>query len=164
MRQELWKDIVGYEGMYQVSDMGRVRRIMGYQCLMDRIIKLKFSTRGGYTQVRLTKDNVRKERLVKHLVLDHFCGLRPTPKHEAQHLNCNPKDPRLTNLRWGIPSDRIYKSGIPNAGRLTRSSVESIRDLNRQGLSRRRLAEIFNVCLSTIYLIVNNETWRNIND
>lgn len=107
---ERWAPIPGHEGRYEVSDQGRVRSL-------DRIVERAggwpFRHRGrilraapdvaGYPRVTLGGGENRR-RLVHHYVLDAFVGPRPD-RHEARHLNGNPADARLANLRWGTKSE-----------------------------------------------------------
>ena len=104
---EQWKPVVGYEGLYEVSDQGRVR------CL-DRFIKNKKGTeifypgkimstprrKDGYLTAHLRKDGVRAKYLVHRLVLEAFTGSCPEG-WEARHLNDIKSDARLVNLEWG---------------------------------------------------------------
>lgn len=99
MPKEQWKDVVGYEGLYQVSDMGRVKRVIGYSCKTERILKPYQCLRGGYPQVMMCKDGKRKHKQIHHLILDNFVGQRPTSNHETRHLDGNPQNSILTNLQ-----------------------------------------------------------------
>lgn len=106
-RNEKWLPIPDYEGIYEVSDRGRVRSL-------DRFVKNKKGTeiffpgkgmstpkrRDGYLTVHLRKNGVRTKHLVHRLVLEAFTG--PCPEGwEARHLNDIKEDARLDNLEWG---------------------------------------------------------------
>ena len=111
---EIWRDVLGYEGMYQVSDEGRVRSLDREICQMSRwgtpyIKKIKGvmlrpgRMPAGHLSVSLGKNN---SQCVHKLVLLAFVG--PTPKgHECLHGNGDPSDNRLANLRWGTRADNI---------------------------------------------------------
>ena len=86
---ERWKPVVGWEGFDEVSDWGRVRRIV------------KQHKSGGYPGVTLSIPGRRTKRVRVHLlVLEAFRGPRPY-RQEALHGNDIAYDNRAVNLRWG---------------------------------------------------------------
>lgn len=97
---EIWKDIKGYEGSYQVSNFGRIKsfkkRFGTQEC--TTIMKAN-ETWGGYLRVGLTKDKKSKLFAVHRLVAEAFI-----PKVEGKpivdHINGDRKDNRVENLRW----------------------------------------------------------------
>ena len=94
---ENWKPVLGYEGLYEVSDLGRVRNKKGH------ILKDRYKTPMKYRCVSLCK----KEKSVSSLVLEAFVSPRP-PKMVVRHLNGKAQDDRLCNLSWGTQSDNIF--------------------------------------------------------
>lgn len=102
---EVWKDIPGYEGYYQVSNYGRVRRLPtivransgGKQSLPGRILKYKKSR--GYNSVGLSKFGKDKYLRVGRLVAMAFI---PNPDNlpQVNHKDCNPRNDRADNLEW----------------------------------------------------------------
>lgn len=116
---EHWKPVSGYEELYEVSDMGRVRRIHPY----TRGVK-PWKGRKGRPRIDLSKDNVKEHWYVYDLVLTAFVGPKPEePRHFACHLNDDPWDNRLVNLMWGTQSVNERHKQMNN--RATRS-LESI--------------------------------------
>lgn len=112
MSEEIWKPVLGYEGLYEVSSLGRVRRV---ECLIvykdgrkrlwpRKNIKVRIWKRKGYDYlspiVCLSKDSKVKTRKVAHLVCEAFHGPRPIG-YVCMHLNGNPEDNRPENLAWG---------------------------------------------------------------
>jgi hypothetical protein len=112
--KEVWKAIPGYEGIYEVSDQGKVRSL-------DRAIFCSGKVKGSYLSrkkgrmLRPGPSNYghlsvvlgrRNTRMVHDLVLRAFMGA-PTAKQECRHLNGDPTDNRLANLRWGTRSENI---------------------------------------------------------
>lgn len=101
-----WLPVVGYEGIYEVSDRGDVRSL-------DRIDARGRKRRGrlrkqnympsGHQTISLCKDRVQSIWQVHHLVLMAFVGPRPEGA-EGCHWNDNPADNRLENLRWDTRS------------------------------------------------------------
>lgn len=176
---EHWKNIVGYEGLYQVSDMGRVKRIVGYNCRIERMLQPYLCIRGGYPQVMLSKDGKRKHKQIHHLVLDTFVGPRPTSEHEARHLNGNAQDPWLTNLKWGTRSENVLDAvghgtyfapgkdrygSKHNMAKLIESDIKIIRNLHKQGWSYVKIAQKFNMHSCTISKIIKGKLWRHVDE
>ena len=96
---EIWKAVPGYEGRYEVSDLGRVRNIVRGQPL-----KPWPNGKGGYLQVSLHENTVRETFTVHRLVLEAFAG-PPGPAQECRHINGDRKDNRLSNLAWATHAE-----------------------------------------------------------
>jgi hypothetical protein len=110
--EERWLPVVGYEGFYEVSDQGRVRS-------RYRVLKQARNTQKRLI-VCLSKQNKARVRLVHHLVLEAFVGLRPSGT-EACHWNDIADDNRLANLRWDTHEANCADI-IRNDHRLTRNT------------------------------------------
>lgn len=100
--QEIWKDVVGYEGLYKVSNKGNVYSIerkdtIGRKC-GGRIMKPKI-TRDGYLRIGLYKNGIKKSKLIHRLVAEAFI---PNPKSflEVNHKDENKKNNYVENLEW----------------------------------------------------------------
>lgn len=100
-RSEQWRDIPGFEGIYQASNLGIIRSI-------DRIDARGNRRRGQPLQTRhhlsgidvgLTKNARQTQHFVRRLVLQAFVGPCPDGM-EARHINGDPTDCRLSNLEW----------------------------------------------------------------
>jgi len=122
---EEWRAIPGFEGLYEVSDLGRVRalrfRQWGHNALRATPLMLRHAlTTTGYPFVQLTGLEVGKpvNRVVHRLVLEAFVGPCP-PEKECSHLNGQPTDARLVNLRWETHTEnerRKVEHGTLNVG------------------------------------------------
>lgn len=103
---ENWLPVVGYEGLYEVSDRGRVRSLARV-CAAGRKRKGRIlsqsSGRYGHRRVVLYRDAVRTQWMAHVLVLTAFVGPRPEGM-ECCHGNGNPADNRVENLRWDTRS------------------------------------------------------------
>ncbi len=108
---EVWKDIPGYEGSYQVSDKGQVRSL-------DRLGKLGQKLRGRllkqgvdpnwYYRVRLTNRLGSKTVNTHYLVLLAFVGPADHPSLVCRHLDGNSRNNNLDNLKWGTCSENSH--------------------------------------------------------
>lgn len=98
-RQEQWKPVVGYEGWYEVSDLGRIKRVRAGKGASKNHVLINSSCR-GYSVVRLSRNRVLKNFRVARLVMIAFSGL-PQEGQEVNHKNGIKDDDRPENLKWG---------------------------------------------------------------
>lgn len=105
--QERWLPVVGYEGRYEVSDLGRVRslsRVRSHGRKWRGRVLQPWAMPRGYLVVNLWFDNKQQPSLVHRLVLSAFIG--PAPEGtEGRHGDGNPANNNLTNLSWGTHSE-----------------------------------------------------------
>jgi hypothetical protein len=98
---EIWKDINGYEGYYQISNQGNVRSIDRFDGVHDRkgtIIKPNLK-QNGYLQVGLRMHSKRKWIGVHRLVAIHFIE-NPDNKPQVNHIDGNKQNNTINNLEW----------------------------------------------------------------
>jgi hypothetical protein len=99
MENEIWKPVVGYEGLYEVSNFGRVKSIHRYHCNNEIIMKTSYRVRGGYECVILCKNNKKKSKRVHRLVAEAFIP-NPSGLPIINHKDENPRNNRVSNLEW----------------------------------------------------------------
>lgn len=109
IRETKWRPVVGYEGCYEVSDDGRVVSLHGKTRPAGHLMALTPMKSGGYPSVGLCVGGVRKQHKVHHLVADAFIGRRPEGLI-VRHLNGDPTDNRVENLRYGTLSENTRDS------------------------------------------------------
>lgn len=110
MKSELyeWRPVVGYEGLYEVNNLGEIRsldkfvnRNGGITCMTGRILKAWLNNQGYYI-IDLYKDGKRKHIGVHRLVGQAFIP-NPNSYPHINHLDRNPKNNRVENLEWVTP-------------------------------------------------------------
>lgn len=109
--KEIWKDVVGYEGLYEVSDFGNVRSVQRFvECYHNRSKCMKLQKVGGkvlkgtidkcgYRTVALSKDGGVDRFFVHRLVAEAFIS-NPSNLPFVDHVNTIKTDNRVANLRW----------------------------------------------------------------
>ena len=116
---ETWKPIPGYEGLYEVSDHGRVKSVTRKVWFVNRwgqetqrIVPERARAQqphpnGGHLYLTLHKKGKRKHWFVHVLVLMAFVGPRPKGRDEVRHLDGDPTNNHLDNLRWGTHQENV---------------------------------------------------------
>lgn len=119
IKKEKWMDIVGYQGIYQVSNLGRVISLGNDKNKKEKILKHKIVIHHHKNDtykahvVGLHQDGKRKYFMISRLVYSAFNGEIPNG-YEVDHLNNNPQDNRLDNLQLLSHSDNLKKRFIDN--------------------------------------------------
>lgn len=116
--EEIWKDVVGYEGYYQVSNLGNVRGVDRYVIETNtnkrKLIKGKMLTKhkkdNGYRQVNLTKDGKTTFHYVHRIVMKAFKPLNDYTDMEVNHIDYNRSNNELSNLEWTNHKDNVVHS------------------------------------------------------
>jgi len=115
---EIWRDVVGYEGLYQVSNLGRVKSVTRvvrstapktwvYSRTVKGCLCNVFAAQDGRTHVNLSKNNHNKAHRVCRLVLLAFVGPCPEGMEACHFPDRNPANNRLDNLRWDTRSGNM---------------------------------------------------------
>jgi hypothetical protein len=109
MTIEIYKDVVGYEGIYHVSNLGNVKRVSNFKSVNKKYIHnhiLIVSIKKGYHYIRLTNNNKTKSYLVHRLVAMAFID-NPNNYNFVNHINGIKSDNNLENLEWCTHSQNI---------------------------------------------------------
>lgn len=177
MLEEIWKDIEGFNGFYQVSNLGRVKSLGGWcgTAKKKERIRTLSHTKDGYLKVRLMYKGKDITCRVHRLVAEAFI---PNPKNleTVNHIDGNKENNVVNNLEW---CDRTYQMehayklklktsrlGSDNTNaKLTDEDIKYIKSVYKK-YSREfntvSLAKKFNVTNRVIGLIVNNKTYKNV--
>ncbi|MCI9110536.1 MAG: hypothetical protein HFH47_01840 [Bacilli bacterium] len=128
---EVWKDIEGYEGLYQVSNFGRIKslkRTTKYQNSERRVkekIKGTFIGKQGYLRVELSKNGQNRKYNAHTLVAKAFLN-KECKKLEVNHINGIKTDNRVENLEWCTRSENelhAYRIGLAKNTKKQRETV-----------------------------------------
>lgn len=174
--QEVWKDVSGYEGLYQVSTLGRVKTLGCVREYSDgRVYNypekiLKQSNSRGYTTVHFYRDGKRSHgQSVHRLVVDAFLP-NPENKVTVNHINGIKSDNRLENLEWATykeNNNHAYSVGLHKGtptgyhsklSKLTKEAREDILLNCKKGVAGatcKLFADKYGVSEPTIHSLVN---------
>ncbi|MFO0798309.1 MAG: HNH endonuclease [Gemmataceae bacterium] len=169
--EEVWRDVVGYEGKYRVSNAGRLQNVRSGRFLNGS------PNAGGYVVVRLTVERGRGRMYYLHrVVCAAFHGAPPTDAHVVNHLNGRKADCRASNLCWcsraennahaaklGLHKGRSAGARNPNA-KLTDERVVELRRLSREGVGYTELGASYGVTPATAYRAAVGQSWRHLRD
>lgn len=176
---EIWKDIIGYEGMYQISNLGRVKSL-------SRVIQKKSGSTGiskekimasadnqGYRIIYLHKDAQKEKFTIHRLVATAFiCNTEN--KTDINHINGIKSDNSIYNLEWVTKSENTlhaYRTGLKKSlkgsdnpmSKLTEVNVIDIKFKYRNGgHSYRTLSVLYNVDKALIARIIKGISWPHV--
>ena len=117
--KEIWKDIPDYEGLYQISNTGRVKSLpkkAGGSYRKEKILRNQLK-KTGYFQIKLSKDSSDRVMLIHRLIAEAFIE-NVENKPFINHINAIRNDNRIENLEWCTQSENVihaYKLGNMNA-------------------------------------------------
>ena len=164
MSAEIWKDVVGYEGLYMVSNLGRIKSLertvntkRGAKRYKSKILT-QTTAITGYLQVRFHNSDGGKTFLVHRIVAKSFL---PNPSHLSivNHKNGIKSDNALSNLEWVTYSQNLnhaLQNGLNAKTKILSDSVrEEIRNVySSSKISQAKLADKYGVSQNTISKIV----------
>lgn len=167
-RKEIWKDMIGYEGDYQISSFGRVRSVK----FGKTTIRKPFICGKGYLAIDLCKNCKVKKKYIHRLVAEHFID-NQFNYPEVNHEDGNKLNNTRNNLSW--VSGRLNmkhareKLGFDQNGenskvsKLKEKEVRKIIELYKSGgYSFRELAQKYKIASSSISNIINKVTWKHL--
>lgn len=183
--KEEWVDIKGFEGRYKISNKGEIVRYAVTDVYKsgkiinrgEKIIKPSISG-NGYLKVGLNKDSKFYNKNLHRLLAEHFI---PNPDNLpcVNHIDGNKLNNNLDNLEWCTAkynSKHSFDNGMSNISeyskykvsnvsrRFTSKEIKEIRKLFNEGKTKKEISKIFNCCDSIIGNILNDKTYKNIED
>lgn len=171
MTLEVWLPVVGFEGRYDVSNLGRLRSYVANDSAAPVILKPSRRSGGYYRYTLAVGDGSRAQICAHHLVLVAFVG--PCPQGmECRHLNGHRHDNVLTNLCWGTKLENAADKRLHGTmcrgeshgrSKVTADQVMEIRRAYAAGGVRQiDLAERYGIAQTKISAIVRGERWSHL--
>lgn len=168
---EVWRDVVEYEGVYQVSNFGRVKRIKRARgAKFGGILSQHTDPKSLEKKVVLSKDSKPKVHRVHRLVAFAFLGSPPTERHVVAHGDGNASNNRLANLRWATRSENSFDQVLHGTnvgkyhGRKSALSDEQVTAILLDKRSHEEVAKDFNLSPGTVGQIRRRETHKHVPD
>lgn len=174
MEPEEWRWIAGYEGRYQVSNLGRVQSFLFSR--EGRLMSPDKAHKGGYVRFHLQfKKTVSLHRIVATAFIPN-----PDDLPAVNHIDGNPRNNRVSNLEWISHSDNMrhswrklesFKNRVAVSPRgeaspkakLTDAKVRAMREeYERGGTSHQKLAKKYGVSKPGARLAINRTNWKHV--
>lgn len=150
---ENWKDVVDYEGIYEVSDMGIIRRKLTKRELKSRIDMY------GYKRVTLSKNSKGKTIFIHRIVALAFLD-NPHNKPQVNHIDGDKLNNTISNLEWCTQKENMKHAndnGLTKHKATTQEDVDKIRSLSDKGVTNKEIANLYGLSEMTIYKIVEKK-------
>ncbi len=164
MKNETWKPIPEYEGLYEVSDFGCFRNSVTGK------IRKTGKDKAGYHQITVSKDGKRKALGAHRVVARVFLG--ESSKPQVNHIDGNKENNRADNLEWvtaqenvdhAISSGLSTQAGSANGNSiLNERLVKAIKNMTLEGVKRGVIAKLHGVSSNVIGKIQRGETWNHV--
>ena len=176
MQEEIWKDIKGYEGFYQVSNLGRVKSLERFvngkfagNKSFKKSVMLKQCYYGQfYYNVQLNINGHHKTIAVHRLVAKAFIP-NPENKKQVNHIDGNKLNNNVKNLEWATSKENInhaYQIGLSKSEGtnhyLSKLNKEDVLFIRNSDLPNRELSNKYGVSMSCVQRIKRRERYKNI--
>ena len=180
MQKEIWKEVKGYEGSYQVSNFGRVKscsRIVNRKNnsilpVKEKILKSSLSTK-KYPHVALSKKGILKTKKIHRLVAYAFIP-NPENKPQVNHLDGIKTNNYVSNLEWCTNYEnkkhslkmglQVFKKGSDiGTSKLKEKDIVDIRNLFKNGdYTKSEIANIYKMSKTSIHDIIILKNWKHV--
>lgn len=174
--KEEWRDIPGYEGIYQVSNIARIRTLLtpiklrhkGNMLSTDSECSIRNGK--GYKFVTLYKTGQKKQIMVHRLVALTFIP-NPAGLPQVNHKDTDKHNNSVSNLEWctnRFNKDHAIINGLSGKGeknamaKLTDDDVLKLRELYKSGVTPRELCIQFGISKKYIHTVVKRKSWKHI--
>lgn len=175
---EIWKDIPGFEGLYQASSLGRIKslstlgvmRTKGYSTRKEKILSQKKDKKTGYLHISLTDENGIRKTFLPHRIIGNLFVPNPENKKEINHKKGIKTDNRASEIEWSTSSENqihAYSTGLncikygeENHG--TCLTNKNVLEIFHNTQSAKEISLLYNVPIYIVYQIKNGKNWSSV--
>lgn len=168
---EVWKDIERYEGIYQVSNMARIKSLDRIDCRgqhrKERVLKQAFDS-DGYCIVTLSKERIGITKKVHRLVAQAFIP-NPEDKPEVNHIDGVKSNNQISNLEWATSCENQKHSRriglhpeIAETHKSAKLTNSQVLEIFNSSLRPRELSKLYNIGTLTIFRIKSGYNWSSV--
>lgn len=167
--EEVWKDVKGFEGLYQVSNLGNVKRLISQRVFAERLIGRTID-RYGYVKRVLSKDGKNNYFTEHRLVAIAFID-NQDDKSTVNHINGIKTDNKVENLEWNTILENhqhAIDTGLSTQRGIThhkcKLTEEQVLEIRKIGFSQTRmsLSKKYGVSRTNILGIIRGKFWKHI--
>lgn len=172
---EEWKSVKGFEGLYEISSLGRLKGLKRRGNHREKILTLPI-TRTGYNRPKLYNKELAKgyKFLYVHRIVAETFIANPDRKREVNHINGIKIDNKVENLEWTTPSENVrhaFKVGLKSLtgeknvrSKLKEAQVKRIRLMKEVDptITAREIASMFDVKKPCVDSILGGYNWKHI--
>lgn len=168
--EEVWKDVVGWEGLYQVSSLGRVKSLSRKYSPKEKYLKPYKSNKYGHCVVNLCYRRYQRLAKVHSIVIEAFLGSKKNGE-EVCHNNGDPTDNKLVNLRYDTHRNNqndmrrhgtLCVGSSSSLSKLTEKKVCIIKKLLSLKFKQKTIAKMFDTTQPNISQIASGITWKHV--
>lgn len=174
MKEEIWKDIIGYERLYQISNLGNLKSYPRNGTIKNHRLLMPAISRDGYFMYCLSKNNIHKSKPAHRLVAQAFIPNNES-KPQVNHINGIKTDNRVENLEWVTASENTrhaYKLGLINNikgenvynSKLSHDDIHAIFFLKKLSITNKKIALMLNYSQSGIGKILKGKIWKSVTE
>jgi hypothetical protein len=173
--KEIWMDVIGYEGYYQISNLGNVKGLgrfvngrYGEQFIKQKKLNPTKNSSGYY---RVTFAKLKNTSKYIHRLMAETFLPNPKNKRTVNHINGIKTDNRLCNLEWSTDSENhkhAFKLGLKSQkgeknafSKLTKKQVLEIKYIHSK-ITNQKLSKMYNIDPSNISRIRSGKLWKHI--
>lgn len=159
MTEEIWKPVVNFEGYYEVSNLGHIKRLDSGEFRIAVPVN-------GYLTVQLWRQGKRHNRYIHLMVLEAFIGPKPEGL-EGRHLDSNKDNCRSDNLAWGTSAQNSIDTLVNGNNKQAKLTDEQVRWIRNTKLSRGQVNSVLeqlDISEVTYYNVKSRRTYTHIKD
>jgi hypothetical protein len=163
---EVWKDVLGHEGYYMVSDLGNIKDVQKH-------VNINQYYSRGYLRCVFYKNRFRSQFFSHRVVAIAFIP-NPKDKPEVNHINGIKDDNNVTNLEWATRSENMqhavrmglhkgtsHKGESNGMSKLSSQDVLEIRELLKT-ITLKEIAKIYNISPQSVWNIKHKKRWKHL--